>query len=148
MNVTATHSISDEQAIRFFQELKDQLHYTSLRKIMSLVRMIFSNLRGTYSEEQSKEIIACTPRVLQLLFNSTPATVTKKTYHLDELVDVVYQEDQQKTKGLFRSEIDALKTVSFALRKAEKLYKPAKVQLLNHALASELHDVAEEEVAF
>lgn len=115
---------------------------------MTLVRMIFSNLRGTYSEEQSKEIIACTPRVLQMVFNSSPELVTKKAYHLDELVDVIYQEDQQRTKGLFHSEIDALKTVSVALRKAEKLYKPAKVQLFNQTLTAELHDVAEEEVAY
>jgi hypothetical protein len=57
----------------------------------------------------------------------------------------LYREDQKTGKGLFKSEVDALGSVTLVLRKIEILFKNVGLLAFNYTLAHELQQAVQEE---
>jgi len=81
----------EELAVRFFGEIKNELGFTSTRKIVYLVRSVMGQLRRNFSHEQASNIIKKMPSLFQLLFISNWKYNEKEINHLDELFNRVYQ---------------------------------------------------------
>jgi uncharacterized protein (DUF2267 family) len=143
----ATNYLSMEDlAIRFFGEIKNELGFTSTRKIVYLVRSVISQLRKNLSHEQSAAVIQRMPSLFQLLFISNWKYNEKETAinHLDEIVEGVYRQGQQ---ALFASEIETLNAVIVVLRKLDKFFKMLGLDVLHYSLKRELKQVAMEDAA-
>jgi uncharacterized protein (DUF2267 family) len=136
----------EELAVRFFGEIKNELGFTSTRKIVYLVRSVISQLRKNLSHEQITNIIQRTPSLFQLLFISNWKYNEKETAinHLDEIVEGVYQQGQQP---LFASEIETLNAVIIVLRKLDKFFRLLGLDVLHYSLKQELKQVAIEDAA-
>jgi uncharacterized protein (DUF2267 family) len=136
----------EELAVGFFSEIKNELGFTSTRKIVFLVRSVISQLRKNLTHEQTTNIIQRTPSLLQLLFISNWKYHEKESNnnHLDEIVEGVYQEGKQ---SLFASEIETLNAVIIVLRKLDKLFKMLGLDILHYSLKQELKQVAVEDAA-
>lgn len=136
----------EELGIRFFGEIKNELGYTSTRKIVYLVRSVLSQLRRNLSHEQIAKVIERSPSLVQLLFISNWKIDEKQTSlnHLDEIVEGVYQQGKQP---LFTSEIEALNAVIVVLRKIDKFFKILGLDILHYSLKQELKQVAMEDAA-
>src|SRR6188768_985402 len=147
MNTMASPQITHDQAVLFLDDLKRQLNFPSTQKTVSLLRTILSKLKGSYTVQQIRDIVARTPSILHLLLVSheRPEDEPKEIGHLDELVDTLYEEDQTTGNGLFKTEIEALGLVTVVLRKIEKLFKQAGINAFNYALTHELQQAAQEE---
>lgn len=139
---TMTHPTysPDEQSIRFFNEIKNNLGFTSTRRIVKLVRAVLSHLRRTLSHEQTTVMIKNLPGLFQLLFvtnwryEETNTSIT----HLDELVDTIYTEDKNSGTSLFTSEIDTLNTVILVLCKLDKFFGILGLNVVRYSLTQEL----------
>jgi len=145
--MTSTSYLSmEELGIRFFNEIKNELGYTSTRKIVYLVRSVLSQLRKNLSHDQIAKVIERTPSLVQLLFISNWKLDEKHTAinHLDEIVENVYQQGKQP---LFTSEIEALNAVIVVLRKLDKFFKILGLDILHYSLKQELKQVAMEDAA-
>ena len=135
----------EELAVRFFGEIKNELGFTSTRKIVYLVRSVMSQLRRNFSHEQASNIIKKMPSLFQLLFISNWKYNEKETSinHLDEIVDGVYQGNQK----LFASEIETLNAVIVVLKKLDKFFSLLGLDILHYSLKQELKQVAMEDAA-
>jgi uncharacterized protein (DUF2267 family) len=135
----------EELAVRFFGEIKNELGFTSTRKIVYLVRSVMGQLRRNFSHEQASNIIKKMPSLFQLLFISNWKYNEKETSinHLDEIVDGVYQGSQP----LFSSEIETLNAVIVVLKKLDKFFKLLGLDILHYSLKQELKQVAMEDAA-
>lgn len=145
MTSTTNYLSMEELAVRFFGEIKNELGFTSTRKIVYLVRSVISQLRKNLSQEQINNIIQRTPSLLQLLFISNWRYNEKQSAsnHLDEIVEGVYHQGQQ----LFSSEIETLNAVIVVLRKLDKFFRLLGLDILHYSLKQELKQVAIEDAA-
>lgn len=143
------YSEQEEQAIRFFREIKSHLGFTSTQKIVKLVRAVLSQLRRSLSHEQAVVIIKSLPSLFQLLFIANWKYEESDTSikHLDELVDHIYQEDKKSNDSLFTSEIDTLNTVILVLNKLDKFFGILGLNVLRYSLTQELKQAAIEDAA-
>lgn len=146
MTSTTSYLSMEELAVRFFGEIKNELGFTSTRKIVYLVRSVISQLRRNLSQEQIANIIQRTPSLFQLLFISNWRYNEKETAinHLDEIVEGVYQQGQQ---SLFTSEIETLNAVIVVLKKLDKFFRLLGLDILHYSLKQELKQVAMEDAA-
>lgn len=144
MTVSIRNAEQDEQSIRFFNEIKNSLGYTSTRKIAKLVRAVLTQVRRSLSHEQTAIIIKHLPSLFQLLFvtNWKYEEVGTSIRHLDELVDTIYQEDKRSKNSLFTSEIDTLNTVILVLNKLDKFFGILGLNVLRYSLTLELKQAA------
>lgn len=136
----------EELAIRFFGEVKNELGFTSTRKIVYLVRSVISQLRRNLSHDQIGTVIQRMPSLFQLLFISNWKYNEKEAAinHLDEIVEGVYQQGRQP---LFTSEIEALNAVIVVLKKLDKFFRMLGLDILHYSLKQELKQVAMEDAA-
>ena len=136
----------EELAVRFFGEIKNELGFTSTRKIVFLVRSVISQLRKNLTQEQITKVIERTPSLLQLLFISNWKYNEKETAinHLDEIVEGVYEQGKQ---SLFASEVETLNAVIVVLRKLDKFFKILGLDILHYSLKQEIKQVAMEDAA-
>jgi uncharacterized protein (DUF2267 family) len=146
MTSTTSYLSMEELAVRFFGEIKNELGFTSTRKIVYLVRSVISQLRKNLSHEQIANIIQRTPSLFQLLFISNWRYNEKETAinHLDEIVEGVYQQGKHT---LFASEIETLNAVIIVLRKLDKFFQLLGLDILHYSLKQELKQVAIEDAA-
>jgi len=146
MTPTTNYLSMEELTIRFFGEIKNELGFTSTRKIVYLVRSVISQLRKNLSHEQAAAAIQRMPSLFQLLFISNWRYNEKETAmnHLDEIVEGVYHQGQQ---ALFTSEIETLNAVIVVLRKLDKFFKMLGLDILHYSLKQELKQVAMEDAA-
>jgi uncharacterized protein (DUF2267 family) len=139
----------EELSIRFFKEIKNNLGFTSTKKIVKLVRAVLSQLRRTLSHDQASIVIQNLPSLFQLLFvanwkyDDKAAAIT----HLDELVDFVYQEDRKSDDSLFTSEIDTLNSVILVLTKLDKFFGILGLNVFRYSLTQELKQAVVEDPA-
>jgi hypothetical protein len=140
MNSNQSLEISEEQTLLFFQKLKSELNYTSIHKIVALVRTVLSKVGGTYTANQLNQIITKTPPLFHLpLVHYRPVEDEDVTIqHLDELVDSLYEEDTHIEQRLFSSELEALSVVIVVLRGIDTLFKKAGIKIFNYTLSREL----------
>jgi uncharacterized protein (DUF2267 family) len=137
----------EELAVRFFGEIKNELGFTSTRKIVYLVRSVLSQLRRNLPHDQINNIIQKMPSLFQLLFISNWKYNEKNTgiNHLDEIVEGVYE--QGRGQALFASEIETLNAVIIVLRKLDKFFRLMGLDILQYSLKQELKQVAVEDAA-
>lgn len=146
MTSTTNYLTTEELAVKFFGEIKNELGFTSTRKIVYLVRSVISQLRKNLSHEQAASVIQKMPSLFQLLFISNWKYNEKETSinHLDEIVDGVYQQGSQR---LFTSEIETLNAVIVVLKKLDKFFRLLGLDILHYSLKQELKQVAMEDAA-
>lgn len=139
----------EEQSIRFFNEVKNNLGARSTRKIVRLVRAVLAQLRRTLSHEQAAVLIKSLPSLFQLLFvaNWKYEETNTQIKHLDELVEYVYEEDKKSHDSVFTSEIDTLNSVILVLTKLDKFFGLLGLNVLKYSLAQELKQAVVEDPA-
>lgn len=147
MTTTIHYSIQEEQSHKFFKETKNELGFTSTRKIVMLVRAVLSHVRGSLSHEQTSLVIKTLPDIFQLLFitNWKYETTTSSIKHLDELVENIYREDKRSNDSLFTSEVDTLNKVIVILGKLDKFFGILGLNLFRYSLTQELKQAVSEE---
>jgi uncharacterized protein (DUF2267 family) len=139
----------EELALRFFGEIKNELGFTSTRKIVCLVRTVIGQVRTNLSHEEAGQVIKKMPSLFQLLFISNWKYNEKEPVknHLDEIVEGVYQQGQKSAQPLFSSEIETLNAVIIVLRKLDKFFMLLGLDILHYSLKQELKQVAIEDAA-
>lgn len=133
----------EEQAVRFFKEVKNELGADSTQQVVTIVRCVLSQLRKTLTHEQASQLIRKLPDVFQLLLVSGWRYDEQEVSinHLDELADQVYKQTLRK-KRLFSSEIDALNTVLRVVRKLDKFFGLLGLNLLRYTISEEIKQAA------
>ncbi|MBL7835671.1 MAG: DUF2267 domain-containing protein [Cyclobacteriaceae bacterium] len=133
----------EEQAVRFFKEVKNELGADSTQQVVTIVRCVLSQLRKTLTHEQASQLIRKLPDVFQLLLVSGWRYDEKEASinHLDELADQVYKQTLRE-KRLFSSEIDALNTVLRVVKKLDKFFGLLGLNLLRYTIAEEIKQAA------
>lgn len=142
-------SAQEEQAVKFFREIKNDLGANSTQKIVKLVRAVLSQLRKSLSHDQASLFIKRMPSIFQLLFvtNWRYEEKANTIEHLDELVESLYHQDKQSSGALFSSEVDALNSVIVVLRKLDKFFGIIGLNVLHYPLTQELKQAAVEDAA-
>ncbi|HEY8938222.1 MAG TPA: hypothetical protein VIM65_23530 [Cyclobacteriaceae bacterium] len=148
MDTAIKQEVPDSEAIKLFYELKGYLPYSSTRKIVSLVRTILSRIRSRSSSQSLAGITPETSSIFHLLSvcYQCNGEEKKETIHLDELVDDLYMEDQNRiaSKQLFKSEVDALSIITTVLRKIGELFNASGITAFNYTLTHEIQQASEE----
>lgn len=140
MAISPEHIISDEAAALFFFNLKKELNCKSTRKIVTLVRVIMSKIRTSYTAQQLTAIVSKTPSWFHLLMlGDWQSNDGKEIHHIDELVDEIINSVDLRDSGFVKSEIDGLSSVIAVLNRIHQLFKPAGINPLNYTLANELN---------
>lgn len=142
---TVTRLVTPEQqAVRFFREVKNELGVDSTKKIVTVVRCVLSQLRKTLSHEQTFELVKRMPDIFQLLLVSNWRYDEKETpvKHLDELADNVYKQAISQEKRLFSTEIEALNTVLLVIKKLDKFFGLLGLNLLRYTITEEIKQAA------
>lgn len=149
MSEPMNYSDQEEQSIRFFNEVKNNLGARSTKKIVRLVRTVLAQLRRTLSHEQATVLIKSLPSLFQLLFVTNWKYEESQTQvkHLDELVENVYEEDKKSHDSVFTSEIDTLNSVILVLTKLDKFFGLLGLNVLKYSLTQELKQAVIEDPA-
>jgi hypothetical protein len=149
MNTPIKHEIPDSQAVKLFHELKAHLPYSSTRKIVSVVRTILSKIRSRSASQPLANITEETSSIFHLLSVCYQCNDERKSEltHLDELVDNLYLDDQNKAAGkqLFKSELEALGIVTTVLKKIEELFNSAGITAFSYPLTYEIQQASQED---
>lgn len=134
----------EEQAVRFFKEVKNELGIDSTQKIVTVVRCVLSQLRKSLTHDQASQLIRKLPDTFQLLLISGWRYDEKEgsIKHLDELADQVYKQTLAREKRLFSSEIDALNTVLRVIKKLDKFFGLLGLNLLRYTMTEEIKQAA------
>lgn len=134
----------EEQAVRFFKEVKNELGIDSTQKIVTVVRCVLSQLRKSLTHEQASMLIRKLPDTFQLLLVSGWRYDEKEgsIRHLDELADQVYKQTLVQEKRLFSSEIDALNTVLRVIKKLDKFFGLLGLNLIRYTMVEEIRQAA------
>lgn len=134
----------EEQAVRFFKEVKNELGIDSTQKIVTVVRCVLSQLRKSLTHEQASMLIRKLPDTFQLLLVSGWRYDEKEgsIRHLDELADQVYKQTLVQEKRLFSSEIDALNTVLRVIKKLDKFFGLLGLNLIRYTMVEEIKQAA------
>jgi uncharacterized protein (DUF2267 family) len=133
----------EEQAVRFFKEVKNELGIDSTQKIVTVVRCVLSQLRKSLTHEQASLFIRQMPDIFQLLLVSGWKYEEKESSvkHLDELADNVYRQTLNE-KRLFSTEIEALNTVLLVLKKLDKFFGLFGFNVLRYTITEEIKQAA------
>ncbi|MBL7841765.1 MAG: DUF2267 domain-containing protein [Cyclobacteriaceae bacterium] len=134
----------EQQAVRFFKEVKNELGIDSTQKIVTVVRCVLSQLRKSLTHEQASMLIRKLPDTFQLLLVSGWRYDEKEgsIKHLDELADQVYKQTLVQEKRLFSSEIDALNTVLRVIKKLDKFFGLLGLNLIRYTMVEEIKQAA------
>jgi hypothetical protein len=146
MNSIAHQSLSHQQGILFFSNLKRNLEDVPTWRIVSLVRVILTALRKSYPDKHLNDMLVNAPEVFQLIVGDL-GNDEKKFNHLDELVELVMLDDQQSGAQLLKSELETLRMVIIILRDIQHLFEPIGVNILTDSLERELQDAMMGEAA-
>lgn len=144
MTTVAKLVTPEEQAVRFFKEVKNELGIDSTQKIVMVVRCVLSQLRKSLTHEQASQLICKLPDIFQLLlisgwkYDEKEASIT----HLDELADHVYKQTLTYEKRLFSTEIEALNTVLRVIKKLDKFFGLLGLNLLRYTITEEIKQAA------
>jgi uncharacterized protein (DUF2267 family) len=144
MTSLARLATPEEQAIRFFREVKNELGIESTRKIVTVVRCVLSQLRNSLSHDQVAVLIRKMPDIFQLLLISNWRYEEKGIVvtHLDELADNVYRYTLSQEKKLFSTEIEALGTVLLIIKKLDKFFGLLDFNVLRYTITEEIKQAA------
>lgn len=134
----------EEQAVRFFKEVKNELGIDSTQKIVAVVRCVLSQLRKSLTHEQTSQLIQKMPDIFQLLLISGWRYEEKEASvnHLDELTDNVYKQTLVSEKRLFSTEIEALSSVLLIIKKLDKFFGLLGFNVLHYTITEEIKQAA------
>lgn len=144
MTTVARLVTPEQQAVRFFREVKNELGIDSTRKIVTVVCCVLSQLRNSVSHDQAEILIKKMPDIFQLLlignwrYDEKEIAVT----HLDELADNVYKQTLSQDKKLFSTEIEALNTVLLVIKKLDKFFGLLGFNILRYTMTEEIKQAA------
>lgn len=144
MSITARLFTPEQQAIRFFKEVKNELGITSTQKIVIVVRGVLAQLRKSLTHDQAAQLIRNLPELFQLLLISGWRYEENdiSIRHLDELADSVYRQTLTQNKKLFSTEIEALNTVLLVIKKMDKFFGLLGANVLRYTIAEEIKQAA------
>lgn len=139
----------EEQAIRFFREVKNELGIESTQKIVTVVRCVLMQLRKSLTHEQAMLLIRRMPDIFQLLLISGWRYDEKEgsINHLDELADSVYGQTLTQEKKLFSTEVEALGTVLLVIKKLDKFFGLLDFNVLRYTITEEVKQAVMEDAA-
>lgn len=139
----------EEQAIRFFREVKNELGIESTQKIVTVVRCVLMQLRKSLTHEQAMLLIRRMPDIFQLLLISGWRYDEKEgsINHLDELADSVYGQTLTQEKKLFSTEVEALGTVLLVIKKLDKFFGLLGFNVLRYTITEEVKQAVMEDAA-
>lgn len=141
MNATIMNpGLCDEHIVLLFRKLKNELNCSSTSKIIALVRQTLSKVKNFSTPEIANKI----PPLMHMMLANVD-NQEKKIRHLDELADLLYREDKQTGKGLFKSEIDALGIAIVILKRIQELFTRAGIHAFPYVLSTELKQAVIEE---
>lgn len=134
----------EEQAVRFFKEVKNELGINSTQKIVTVVRCVLSQLRRSLTHKQASQLIRKMPDIFQLLLISGWRYDEKEASvkHLDELADNIYRQTLLREKRLFSTEIEALGTVLLVIKKLDKFFGLLGFNVLRYTITEEIKQAA------
>lgn len=134
----------EEQAVRFFREVKNELGIDSTRKIVTVVRCVLTQLRKSLTHDEATQLIRKMPDIFQLLLVSGWKYDEKEASikHLDELADHVYKQTLTQEKKLFSTEIEALGTVLLVIKKLDKFFGLLGFNVLRYTITEEVKQAA------
>lgn len=149
MTTLANVTTPEEQAVRFFKEVKNELGIDCTQKIVTVVRCVLSQLRTLLTHDQASELIRKMPDIFQLLLISDWRCDEKEASikHLDELADNVYQKTIFKEKKVFYTEIEALSSVILVIKKLDKFFGLLSFNILRYTITEEIKQAAAMEEA-
>lgn len=139
----------EEQAVRFFKEVKNELGINSTQKIVTAVRCVLSQLRKSLTHDQASQLIRKLPDMFKLLLISGWKYEEKESAikHLDELADNVYNQALIGDKKVFSTEIEALHTVLLIMKKLDKFFGLFGFNILRYTITEEIKQAAAREDA-
>lgn len=149
MTTLANLATPEEQAVRFFREIKNELGIPSTQKMVAVVHCILSQLRKSLSHEQTSTLVQKLPDTFQLLLVSDWRYDEREASlnHLDELADRVYIHSKKRDKKLFSTEIEALNTILHVFKKLDKFFGLFAFNVLHYTITEEIKQAAELEDA-
>lgn len=144
MTTIARLGTPEEQAVRFFKEVKNELGIDSTQKLVTAVRCVLSELRGSLTHDQASNLIRKMPDMFQLLLINGWKYEEKGSAikHLDELADNVYKQALMEDKKLFSTEIEALNTVLLIMKKLDKFFGLFGLNILRYTITEEIKQAA------
>lgn len=134
----------EQQAVRFFKEVKNELGIRSTRRLVPVVRCVLSQLRKSLTHDQALQLIRRLPETFQLLLITGWRYDERESsiQHLDELADHVYKHTLSQSKRLFSTEIEALSTVILIIQKLDKFFGVLGLNLLHYTITQEIKQAA------
>lgn len=149
MTTSARLVTPEEQAVRFFKEIKNELGIDSTQKIVTVVRCVLTQLRKSLTHEQATQLIRQMPDIFQLLLISGWRYEEREASikHLDELADNVYKQTLTQEKKLFSTEIEALGTVLLVIKKLDKFFGLLGFNVLRYTITEEVKQAVMEDAA-
>jgi hypothetical protein len=144
-----SYRLDDDINTKFFSAIEKELGFKSPHKIIKLVRLVVGHLFYKNSD-QPKPDEAPDPVALHFTCytNELPATGTAAIQHLDELVDTIYLEDQQKDDRFFTHEVHALSAVITVLKYMNKFFAFFRRYHFPYLLVNEYKQAVQEEAAY
>lgn len=143
-----TNSIEStaEDEMIFINQIKKELSLPTTQDAVKLVAAVLQALRQTLTLQNAESMLNLLPDFLKLAFatNWERDEKTVPLQHLDEFVSLVMERDEQKGKGLFHDEVDALTVIVLTLKKLNKLVDLENFEGLNPILRQELRRVIPE----
>jgi len=143
MNITA-QPVSNEHIVHLLRSLKNELHCSSTRKVITHVRLILSQLKNF----MTPDLVVKMPPLFHLVLpaHSVSRATQQQISHLDELADSLHAGSKIR-KHLYRSEVEALTITIVVLKHMQKLFKRTGIEVLPYVLTQELHQAVIEEAA-
>ncbi|MEO7988940.1 MAG: hypothetical protein ABI663_05320 [Chryseolinea sp.] len=131
---------SEEHAILFIRELKNDFRHLSTSQIVTLVRILLSKLRRYFTVQHFEQIISKTSPLFQFMFaeNWPQEDTGKERLELNELVRELVEEDTRICRGLFKSESETLCMVTLALKRINTFFKREGIALTASVITNEL----------
>lgn len=144
MTTFATLVTPEEQAMRFFREVKNDLGIDSTKKIVQVVRIVLEQVRKSLTHDEAAKLIRNMPDVFKLMLVSDwrYSEQTVAIHHLDELADNVYKHTNSQPEKLFSTEIEALNTVILVIKKLDKFFGLLDFGVLRYTVTEEIKQAA------
>jgi len=133
--------------INFLRQIKKELSFKSFREVLKRVTLVLRTFYQTLDAKQATYIVNQLPDFFKLAF-VTPNLPSEKPiiiHHLDEFVNLLMATD--KTKSIFKSEVEALSLSILVLKRVMSSLQPENNMGISPTLIQEINDVPSEAAA-
>jgi len=149
MTVPLQVSITPEYETDFFRSLKRELHITSDERVKKTIYLILKVVRKSLNHSQTAQIIKAFPGVLQLIFVGSWGLnePRKSIFHLDELVELVYLEDNMQQNRLFSTEVEALRSTLIVVKHLKLILDKLGINIFPYSVLREYQQAVQHDTA-